>query len=467
MLWNLIRKEFLNHILGFRFITSALLCGVVVGTSIIVLRGDYLQRQRDFDANRVAYRHQAEGRGSYVQLEQQGVQVDRPPQKTSIFFYGLDRTPDRTATVSGLFRAAFQGKLDINPVIPMFPVVDVLFVVAIVVSLLSFVFSYDAISGEREEGTLKLLLSYSLPRDRLILAKWIGGYVSLVIPLVIALLAASVVVLFSQSVGFRGTDWAALALGAVVSLLFIAAMFSVGVFVSTLCARSSTSISILLFIWVIFVLIIPNISPYLAGRLAPIEPISKVENEVRQRVGDVVSTFMQEIQAYQQEHGSEIRTPEGGKAFQEWIEKKYEELKVAMNEAGKEVMEQFERQSNTQLEVAQGLSRISPVASYIYAATDLAGTGVRAEQRLRDVLKRYQQDFKAYVARKTEEQKKKGRSMWERGEFDLSDMPVFQYTPGPISERLSGALTDIALLAIFTILFFLAAFLSFLRRDVI
>ena len=467
MLWTLIRKEFTSHVLGFRFITSAVLCLILVLVSVIVLEGDYFQRKRDFQANQAAYKRQAEERGTYTQLEQQGISVDRPPKKTGIFFYGLEKNPDKTAQVSGLFSAVFGGKLDINPVIPLFPVVDILFIVAIVMSLLAFVFSYDAISGEREEGTLKLLLSYSVPRDRLILAKWIGGYLSLVVPFFIAVLAGATLVYFSKDVGFRGQDWTALTLAFLTSLVFIAVMFSVGLFVSTRCARSATSISILLFIWVIFALIVPNVSPYIADRISPTPPISKVENQIREEIGNIVSTFMQEMQQYRREHRDAFRTPEGRKAFEEWIGEKYDDLKVAMNEASDRALENFDRKVRAQENVTKTLSRISPIASYTYAATDISGTGTAAEQRLRDALKRYQQEFKDYIAGKVAEMKEKNVSMWSRQGYDISDMPFFRYTEAPLSERLSQALTDITLLVLFAILFFMAAFLSFLRKDVI
>ena len=43
-------------------------------------------------------------------------------------------------------------------------------------SLMAILFSYDAVSGERERGTLRLLLTNSLSRPALIAAKWLGGY---------------------------------------------------------------------------------------------------------------------------------------------------------------------------------------------------------------------------------------------------------------------------------------------------
>ena len=52
-------------------------------------------------------------------------------------------------------------------------------VVAILLSFLAIVLGYDAICGERERGTLQLLLANSVPRSTVVLGKLIGGLLSM------------------------------------------------------------------------------------------------------------------------------------------------------------------------------------------------------------------------------------------------------------------------------------------------
>jgi ABC-type transport system involved in multi-copper enzyme maturation permease subunit len=74
-------------------------------------------------------------------------------------------------------------------------------------------FVFDAICGEKERGTLKVLLSNSVPRDLVLLGKWIGGYISLAIPFLIALLGGIAYVYITGALQFKGkfcNDWCGL-----------------------------------------------------------------------------------------------------------------------------------------------------------------------------------------------------------------------------------------------------------------
>ena len=56
----------------------------------------------------------------------------------------------------------------------MFGDFDLLFILTALVSLLSVLVIYDSVSGEKDRGTLRLVLSYQVPRSKLLLAKYLG-----------------------------------------------------------------------------------------------------------------------------------------------------------------------------------------------------------------------------------------------------------------------------------------------------
>ncbi len=475
MLLALLRKEFMEHVLSLRFIVASILSLVLVIVSLIVLKGDYETKKEAYDINRTAFRKEAESRDSYGELELEGIQVERPPQQLQVSYYGLEKLEDKTARVMAYLVPVTYGELYKSPVSALFPTPDMLYVVAVVLSLMAFVFSYDAISGERESETLKLALSYSVPRDKFILAKWLGGYFSLVTPFAVALVLAALIILVSRGLGFALRQWAAYAVAAFASFLFIAVMFSLGLFVSCRCRRSATAIMVLLFIWVGMVLMVPNVSPYISNMVTRVTPYDVVENEIRQEINDEVRGFMGEMNDIQREFGTRFR--QGGvtaeqarEQFAERMEKLWDSLQEATNLVGERKWLEYERQLNRQVGVAKMMSRVSPVSSYVYIVTDMAETGVRKQLHFANALREYQKLFRRYLHEKTKNSLR-GRMHYFFGEreseYDISDMPQFEYVGESVSARVAGSLLDFTMLAVAAVFFFMAAFLSFLRVDVI
>ena len=77
-------------------------------------------------------------------------------------------------------------KYNEHRVFAIFGSLDLAFIVKVVLSLFAILLTFDAICGEREGGTLKLVLSNAVPRDRVILGKLVGGFLALVVPLALA-----------------------------------------------------------------------------------------------------------------------------------------------------------------------------------------------------------------------------------------------------------------------------------------
>jgi hypothetical protein len=105
-----------------------------------------------------------------------------------------------------------------------------------------------------------------------------------------------------------------------------------------------------------------------------------------------------------------------------------EELQRNINRATEQIVRDFERQLHNQVEVARNITRISPVATYVYANTDIGVTGVRHEQQLVNSLRAYQRQFARYVDEKLEESGG-GGTFWcgnnDDRDYSIDDMPVF------------------------------------------
>ena len=465
MLWTMIRKEWLRNLLEPRFLLCAALCIFLALVSVLVLRADLAAKRADYNSNREIYRQQAEEYGSYRDLQRRGIRVDRPPQDFQVLFLGTEKTMDRTAEVTGDFMPGFAGDLNINPMVLMFPVADLLFIVGVVLSLLAFFISYVAVAGEREEGSLMLLLSYSVPRDTVILAKWIGGYLSLALPFIVSLLVSALLISLSSEIPFEGQNWQAFIVTGAVSLLLIAVMFSFGLLVSVRARRSSSAILSLLALWVLLALVLPNAGPFLAEIINPVPDVGEIERKIAE------STRGLNQQYRGQWRGGRGRmrgmSDEQRRELREEMHLAREKLQTDIIAASEKIIRDFERQLRRQMDTARNLTRISPVAAYVYANTDIGETGVRHEQQLINGLRAYQRQFSLYVDEKSGDGG--GDFGWGQAqgeEYSIEDMPVFSFRAESLEGRLAARSTDILLLLIFAVLFLMLAFVSFLRTDI-
>ena len=60
--------------------------------------------------------------------------------------------------------------------------IDWAFVIGYVLSLIALLFTFDSVAGEREHGTLRLMLANPIPRHTVLIGKFLGAFISVNIP---------------------------------------------------------------------------------------------------------------------------------------------------------------------------------------------------------------------------------------------------------------------------------------------
>ena len=459
MLAHLIRKELLEQLLSLRFAMACIICLVITLSSAVVLTRDYKEALADYRTNVVMHENELEESGD---IWDDGVVIDKPLSPMRIFVRGIDPRLVVSARITHEQQPIFEAEHEVNPVSYLFPPVDMLFFIGIVMSLLALAFGYDAVSGEKESGTLKLLMSYSAPRDLVLLAKWVGGYLALTAPFLLAVTAALVVVMVIPGVELGEQDWVALVLLVAVGLLYLAAVYGMGILVSARTHLTSTSITVLLMAWVLMILVVPNVAPYLAAEAVPLRNFVEVEEEKAASDEAVGEAFEEEIDEFQEKNPDVERWGDDGRWGAMWNLRWQKRVLQRIDDEGR-IEGQYANELAAQVSLARNLSRLSPFSSFAYAATELAGAGLTEDRRFRQSLPEYRRSLTVYVtelySRAWAEQR-----MGER--HDLDDRPRWVYRPTPVAERLAGVLPDVMLLAAWTVLFFMAAYLSFLRYDI-
>ena len=325
MLSDIIRKEILDTINSSKFVFTFLLCTILILLSVYTGIANYRAEQREYTAAVSLNRKNLESQPSYSALAGLGTKVTRSPQVLGAVVTGIQEAVGRQASVNIAYDPSLvDSKYDSNPVLAIFGELDPTLIVKIVLSLLAILFTYDAIVGERERGTLKLSLSNRVPRDRLILGKAIGGFVSLMVPLVIPFLIGIIMLLLYPDLHFSVEDWLRMGIIFLLFILYLLVFFTLGLLVSSLTERSSSSLFILLFAWVTFVFVIPKTAVIVAGRINPIPSVHEITAKKDAFLQEIQGSTQKEVMSWMQKN--QKGPTEDATAWQEKFRKYIEDI---------------------------------------------------------------------------------------------------------------------------------------------
>ena len=501
MLKTIIAREFLDNILNLRFIIGLVLCIIITIACIVILTHDYQQKITDYNLRINAEDDFISNYAtSFVNLDFSSytslhriIHPQKPPERFRPLIICI---PGKEELES----------FDDNPLPFIFPPFDFLFIVTIIMSLLAILFSHDTITGERQSGTLRLAISNSISRTTILFGKFIGGSASLLIPFILALLVGVIYVSVNPSIKWDGSAWAEFGLLTAASITFITLFYLLGLMVSTFSRYSSTSILNCLFLWVLLILVIPNVCPYISAqlyRIPSIQETKRKERETELLSIEVGKKLMKEnVKQYRIKYGTlfaEFESMEFGgissfflgsnpspehreaarqraeadpdfkvmvDAFRKEPIKVIREVERIRNEFDNTVWKDLYRKAAVQTKLAKNLACISPLANFVYVARDLTGTGLRSLKYFEKTQAEYKGQLRSYVRFKMREERKKNTKVRRESLVDFSDRPRFVFKEEALKDKLIEVLPYWGILVLFNVVFFVAAFAVFMRYDV-
>ena len=489
MLSTLIEKELKNIILGPKFVATFGVCSLLIILSVFIGIKDYKTAVKAYEAGTQLAEQEMQEKNSWMMMS---TRAYRKPEPKQIFVSGINNDIGRFSRI----RTALPVKLtnsnySDDPIFAVFRFIDLSFIFQIVLSLFVVLFTYDAISGERERGTLRLTFANSVPRAKYIFAKFAGSWLGLIIPILIPILIGLLLVVLYK-IPLTVSHWATIISFLVISLLYFTFFIVLGIFISALTKRSVVSFLVLLVIWVFAVLIIPRVGVMAAGKIAPVPSTAEIEAQIDGFSKDrweKYYSYLEEVWL-KREREMEGLTTEEREAFRDdhlwdWMEendKKRKAVQTDINEFSRKLHEDLRNRKAVQQRLAYTLSRFSPASSYQLAVMNLAETDIHLKSRYQSDMENYHKSFVEYTEKKQAESgdnvggisitfnSDTGMKMdiggRDKGKLDTSDRPRFQPTDRSFAEILQPALVDFGLLLIYSFLALVGAFVGFLRYDV-
>jgi ABC-type transport system involved in multi-copper enzyme maturation permease subunit len=468
------KKEFLENVLSRKFLLAFILAVIILGTGVVAMCSSYEEKKDWYDTQLNSLEQQLEnGTSGYTAIaETELFKVLEEPGALSTLISGQQTTVQLgLGTVGTMLTAASSSEETsssyTSPLWERFGMLDLTFIIGFLMSLMAIIFSYNSISGEKENGTLKLTLTNSVPKDHVLLGKYIGGTASVLLPFVLSMIIALSIVAVVVGIPFSSADYLAIGVLVLVGCATISAFYLLGVLVSSLTKRSAVSLLVCLFIWIFLAQGIGNV----ASLTATATTSGMSYDEYRQEYLSISQEVMREYGRENMRQALEI----------------IQERQTAL-------ATEFRAQQEAQLNVALSVSMISPAESYTNVGQALAGLssaeGEQIQEQVSDYIAALSKEYTEWAAAQRENQGGfPGQGGENQGGFPGQDGENFfrpggvtnggtsetftptvhledYYQPWGISERVGSVTNDLVAIVMFNILLFVGAYVAFLRYDV-
>jgi len=462
----IIKREFFDHVQSLQFfillIISVLLFAIAAWVSVKKYNEQIIQYNQGVN----------EVRNSLSTAE---TSCHRQPNPLSFIADGGLKIEAQRVKLEPKGNISSGSSGEINFKMPDIPELDWSFIIKIVFSLYVILLAFRGISGEKELGTLRMVISNSIGRVQVLLAKYISIILIIMVPLILGCLASLfIIILFIPNI-FSVSILTRIVLMLILTLVYLSIFAFLGLLMSSLIRRSSLVLLVLLVIWICFAFIIPNVSGILSDKLTKIPS----EQETAEQMGPMIQkeVWARIAKVKERAEQGEFETKEEILA----------ETDRAFEEAQRKVRGYFDNFRNAMQErsrLIRNLSRLSPTALFQYASEGIANSGPKRQEQFMKDVQAYSRTYDDYI--KSKLGKLVGTSNWSfgtgmtfKGEYvsissprpeeysgDKSDFPHFSESRPSITRNIKEALFDLGGLIFWSLITAILAFIAFLRCDV-
>ena len=477
MVWHIAKRELYDNLHSLRFALTTLLLLALMLTNAVVHLREHPKRIQEYRESVAEYQ---EGLGAHAEeslfkLAQQGPGslYKKPSELRFCADGGEDYLSKRaeggyhrwsTGTLESFWILGYPSVTpnlrDINPTVLK---IDWGFIIGYVLSLVALLFTFDAVSGERERGTLRLTLANPVPRHTVLFGKFLGALISIAIPFTFAILMNLLVISTSSNVHLGADAWPRLAIIYAIGLLYVCLFLGLGLLVSACVQRSAVSLVVLLLVWVLLVVFTPITLASIAGGFSSPMTYDTFIKRSDKLSDDAWDEHWNRLEEYYAQPKAE-RGPESKKIE---IEGQYVITEAERQEG---LQEEHLADQLQQVKLARTTTRISPVAVVQHLLESFAGTGFERHQQFLENVRTHARQFRTFIL---DTDRGDPESLHILGvSTGMSKKPV---TPDAVpkfedtlslSRDFNTASMDLLLLTLFVLVLLSGAYLAFVRIDI-
>ena len=475
MLWHIVKRELFEQVNSLRFALAMLLTVFLMLVNAVGHIDEYKTRQAEYGRQVSAYSAKLEQNSSnlYKLVLNGPGELHKKPSPLSFSAHGSENNLPKFASgkqagwgtiynISGIWRLKYSGfpSIKAKDIFPVFLKIDWILIISNVLSFLALVWTFDAVSGEVERGTLRLTLSNAVARRTVLTGKFLSCLMSLGAVFMSGVLVNLLLLYLSGTLQLNAQEWSRIGGIFVVGLMYIAVFIALGFLISTLVNNASTSLVILLLIWVIWVILVPSmLGTIMSGLNQP--SIRRGPSPVYFRYSGLRERYI--ARGLEDEAPTRERPPTPATLL--WAEFLNEEARE-----GARLHRAYINAQINQIQIAREFNRISPTAIAQYAIESLAGTGFQRHLNFLKNVENYADQFNNFLISADRADPDSPHVPFVRE--GMSDKPVsFESIPKfqdrvHLGEAFKGAILDVMLLLLFFTVLFATAHVSFQRKEI-
>ena len=310
---------------------------------------------------------------------------------------------------------------------------DPAFLFVVLFPLVIIALSYELLSGERERGTLAMLLAQPVSQGELVLGKASARVLALCS---VTMIFALVGLLVAGADLTTGSAWVQVGLYAAILVSWALFWFALAVWVNARGQTSAGNALSLVGVWLVLVVVVPGLIHIAVDTLYP--PPSKLElmHEAREAAEEV----NQALSGLKGRHDRDTTT----KTYAKDVVKAQDAL-LAKTEP---LMHELQDTLRQRQDVVNWLRFLSPAIVVQLALEDVAGSGAVRNQRFDEQLDEFHPKFRAFFFEKIKGEK-------DLSVADLKSRPTLVFAEEPVGAlcvRVFGGVAGLLLIALILLL---------------
>ncbi len=470
MIWHIAKRELYDNLNSLRLALAIVLLLGLMLTNAIVHTREHPERIQDYREGVAAYhnRLQPYAEESLYRLAQKGPgDLYKKPSPLRFCAEGGETfLPDyahcgyhrwSNDTLESFWILTYPSVTsNQNNVRPDVTKVDWAFIIGYVLSLIALLFTFDSVSSERERGTLRLVLSNSIPRHTVLIGKFLGALISVSIPFTLAILMNLLVISTSSDIHLSTEALGRLGIIFIIAILYMCLFLVLGLLVSARVQRSAVSLVILLLVWVTLVVFTPNTLASIAG--GPSLPRST--HRLHERSWQLYEELSKEYRSRQRDHRG--NPTQKIQLSSEYVTKDAEQQEQLHAERLKQQISQVNR--------ARTIIRMFPGTIVQHLLEVFAGAGFKRHLQFLENVKSYAQQFRQFIV-DTDRADSESlhifgvREGMSQKSVLIEAVPKFEDTLS-LSKDFNSAAVDLLLLMLFFIVVLSGACLAFVSVEI-